>query len=168
MDHDTPNLKAPGLNGILTDLYKKLHQCYVKNQKTNKPGFNIIAALREAFNHIKTSGTCETEFLEGWLCPIYKKKDHHEPANCYLITILNTEYKILTTAIMGELSTVAPKLIHKCQATFIKKCSIHNQIDLVTQMTELCEITRQNGAIITLDQEKAYDKIQHDYLWRVL
>src|SRR5260370_37137574 len=35
-------------------------------------------------------------------------------------------------------------------------------------MTELCEITSQNGAIITLDQEKAYDKIRHNYLWRVL
>src|SRR5258708_11345870 len=35
-------------------------------------------------------------------------------------------------------------------------------------MTELCELTNQNGAIITLDQEKAYDKIRHDYLWRVL
>src|SRR5258708_30900969 len=35
-------------------------------------------------------------------------------------------------------------------------------------MTELCEIMGQNGAIITLDQEKACDKIRHDYLWRVL
>src|SRR5260370_36791060 len=35
-------------------------------------------------------------------------------------------------------------------------------------MTELCKITEQNRAIITLDQEKVYDKIRHDYLWRVL
>src|SRR5260370_15063122 len=69
---------------------------------------------------------------------------------------------------MEKLTLVAQKLIHKCQATFVKKHSIHDQINLVTQMTELCEITGQNGAIITLDQEKAYDKIRHNYLWRVL
>ena len=27
---------------------------------------------------------------------------------------------------------------------------------------------KKNGLIIALDQEKAYDKIAHDYLWRVL
>ena len=30
------------------------------------------------------------------------------------------------------------------------------------------EITESNGAIVTLDQEKVYDKIQHDYLWETL
>ncbi len=54
------------------------------------------------------------------------------------------------------------------EAAFIKNWSIFNQIDLINRMTELCEIMGQNGAIITLDQEKACDKIRHDYLWRVL
>src|SRR5258708_35373026 len=35
-------------------------------------------------------------------------------------------------------------------------------------MIDLCHIKNQNGAIILLDQEKAYDKIKHDYLWRTL
>ncbi len=82
--------------------------------------------------------------------------------------ILNAEYKILTTALMGKLSTIAPKLINKCQAAFIKGQSIFDQIDLVTRMTDLCKITNQDGVIITLDQEKAYNKIRHDYLWRVM
>ena len=117
----SPNLKAPGLNGLPTDLYKKLHQHYMRNQKVNKPGLDIITILRDAYNHIKTHGTCEKEFLEGWLCPIHKKKDHQEVVNYRPITVLNAEYKILTTAIMGKLSSVAPKLIHKCQVAFIKK-----------------------------------------------
>ena len=35
-------------------------------------------------------------------------------------------------------------------------------------MIDLCHIKNQNGTIILLDQEKAYDKIKHDYLWRTL
>jgi hypothetical protein len=30
------------------------------------------------------------------------------------------------------------------------------------------EIKEEDGLIVALDQEKAYDKIRHEYLWRVL
>ena len=30
------------------------------------------------------------------------------------------------------------------------------------------EAAEENGLIIALDQEKAYDKIAHNYLWRIL
>jgi hypothetical protein len=30
------------------------------------------------------------------------------------------------------------------------------------------EVMEENGAIVVLDQEKAYDKIRHDYLWKTL
>jgi len=30
------------------------------------------------------------------------------------------------------------------------------------------EVTKENGAIVVLDQEKAYDKIRYDYLWKTL
>ena len=32
----------------------------------------------------------------------------------------------------------------------------------------LAEVEKQDGIIIVLDQEKAYDKIEHDYLWQTL
>ena len=35
-------------------------------------------------------------------------------------------------------------------------------------MLNYAEIAEQKGALIALDQEKAYDKIEHDYLWKVL
>ncbi len=164
----SPNDKAPGMNRIPTKVHKTLHKIHIRNQKANKPSFDIIAFLKAAYNDIEHHGIMEKSLLEGWLCPIYKKKDHHEIANYRPITVLNAEYKIPTTAIMGKLSQIAPKLENKCQAAFIKGHSIYDQIDLVTRMTDLCEITNQDGAIITLDQEKAYDKIRHDYLWKVL
>jgi len=35
-------------------------------------------------------------------------------------------------------------------------------------MINFAEVSEQNGLIIALDQEKAYDKIEHSYLWKVL
>lgn len=33
-------------------------------------------------------------------------------------------------------------------------------------MVNYAEATEEDGVIVALDQEKAYDKIAHDYLWR--
>jgi hypothetical protein len=35
-------------------------------------------------------------------------------------------------------------------------------------MINYAEVMEEDRAIIALDQEKAYDKIKHDYLWEVL
>src|SRR5258708_10998744 len=164
----SPNNKAPRLNGIPIEVYKTLHKRHIINSKADKPSFNIIKLLKTAYNDIENNGITEKNLLKGWLCPIYKKKDCCEISNYRPITILNVKYKILTTALMGKLSLIAPKLVNKCQAAFIKRRSIFDQIDLVTRMTDLCEITNQDGAIIALDQEKAYNKIRHDYLWIVI
>src|ERR1700732_1366247 len=46
--------------------------------------------------------------------------------------------------------------------------SIFDQVKLARMMVHYAEATEENGLIIALDQEKAYDKISHDYLWRTL
>lgn len=35
-------------------------------------------------------------------------------------------------------------------------------------MIDFAETTEQNSLIMALDQEKAYDRIDHAYLWRTL
>jgi len=35
-------------------------------------------------------------------------------------------------------------------------------------MVHYCETYEKNGYVFSLDQEKVYDKIAHDYLWCVL
>ena len=61
-----------------------------------------------------------------------------------------------------------PKIVHKDQAGFVPKRSIFDQIRQAQMMIKFAEAEEVNGVIIALDQEKAYDKIKHDYLWKVL
>ena len=61
-----------------------------------------------------------------------------------------------------------PTLIHKDQAGFIPKRSIYDHIRLAKAIITYADITEKDGAIIALDQEKAYNKIRHDYLWKTL
>ena len=59
-------------------------------------------------------------------------------------------------------------MIHPDQAGFIPNRSIMDHIKLATAIINYAEVTEENGAIVALDQEKAYDKINHEYLWSTL
>jgi hypothetical protein len=110
----------------------------------------------------------DTGFSKSWMCPLYKKNDKADIANYRPISLLNTDYKIFTKALTIKLARIAPDLLHKNQAGFVPGRHIYDQIWLTKRIIELAEATEQNGVIVALDQEKAYDKIEHDYLWRAL
>jgi hypothetical protein len=82
--------------------------------------------------------------------------------------LLNTDYKVLTKVLALQLLDHACQLIHPDQAGFILNCLIFDHICLVKAILNYAKITEENGAILTLDQEKAYNKIRYDYLWRTL
>ena len=102
------------------------------------------------------------------MCPLYKKKDRRDIANYRLITLLNSDHKIFTKALTVKLAQTVPAIIHESQAGFIPGRSIFDQVKLTKLVVDYAETVEENGAIIALDQEKAYDKITHDYLWKTL
>ena len=100
-----------------------------------------------------------SKFATGWMCPLYKKCDKRLIENYRPITLLNTDYKIYTKALSIKLAKAALNIIHKNQAGFIPRRSINNQVHLAKLMINYSEATEQNGLIVALDQEKAYNKI---------
>ena len=168
--HESANDKAAGLDGIPVELWKRLSSQYdaCTNAEQN-PHCDIIGMLTKVFNDIEKFGiTPSTNFNKGWMCPLYKKGEQNNIANYRPITILNTDYKIMTKALANKLAEAAPSLIHRDQAGFIKGHSIFDQVKLAKFTIDYGSIMEQNGAIIALKQEKAYDKILHPYIWKVL
>jgi hypothetical protein len=163
------NNKAAGLDGATYELWKAIHARYLEDVRCDRPAFNLVGLMTKAFNDIEAFGVVpSTNFSEGWMCPIYKKNDRNEIANYRPITLLNSDYKIMTKALAIKLAKAAPTLIHKNQAGFIPGRKISDQTMLVRTMLDYAEATEKNGLIVALDQEKAYDKVAHDYLWRTL
>lgn len=166
---EAANGKAPGIDGIPAELWKILQEEYINDTTKRKPAFDVVKILRDVYRDIAEFGVDQTtEFALGWICPIYKKKDKREISNYRPITLLNVDYKIFTKILANRLAEVAGDIVHPDQAGFIPDRRIHHQTKLTKQVIDLCEADEINGVIIALDQEKAYDKIDHSYLWSVL
>lgn len=165
------NGTAPGLDGIPFEFWKALHARHVEDLRfAERADFDVVRLLTAAFEDMRVYGVDpETSFTQGWIAPIYKEKgERSRVVNYRPITLLNTDYKLLSKTLAVRLAGVAPCIIHKAQAGFVPGRKIHNHTQLARMMMAWAEENEADGAIIALDQEKAYDKIAHDYLWRVL
>ncbi len=109
-----------GLDGCPYELWKALHQKHQANQQLGKPSFDIVKTLALVFQDIQQNETQEnTDFTSGWMCPIYKKKDRAEICNYRPITLLNTDYKILTKVLALQLMKDMNTMIHPDQSGFV-------------------------------------------------
>ena len=163
------NGSATGQDGCPYELWKKLKKRNEEANKRGRRGFDIVGTLTSVFRDIQTHGIePNTYFADGWMCPLYKKKDVTRIENYRPITLLNTDYKLFTKTLSLQLLNSVKQIIHKDQAGFIPGRSIFDHIRLSRIMTTYAEVAERNGAIVALDQEKAYDKLTHRYLWKTL
>ena len=167
--HLTKDGTATGLDGCPYELWKALKKRHDKLKHKSVPTFDITKTLTYLFRDIQEHGIDKrTNFNTGWMCPLFKKKDPTEIKNYRPITLLNTDYKILTKVLALQLMDHIRQMIHPDQAGFIPNRSIFDHIRLAKAILNYTDITKENGAIVALDQEKAYDKIKHNYLWKTI
>ena len=171
MIEKTNHNKAPGLDRIPVKLWKSLanQRKDVDNRGEPEKRCNIAWILTQVYNDIETYSTDPTAgFSEGCMTPIYKKKDPDDIANYRPITLLNADYKIFMKALSMKLADAVPEVIHRDQAGFMKGRSIFDQDKTTKLVIDYMEGIKMKGVVVALDQEKAYNKIIHDYLWAVL
>jgi hypothetical protein len=58
--------------------------------------------------------------------------------------------------------------VHPNQAGFMRGRRIEDQVKLAKFLLNYAEPAEEDGIIVALDQEKAYDRINHSYMLRVL
>ena len=82
--------------------------------------------------------------------------------------LLNTDYKITSTALANRLKHVLPQLIHPNQTCCILKRAISDNCAIVGNIIQHCEVTETAAAVISLDQIKAFDRVDWQYLFIIL
>ena len=167
--YHTKDSTATSLDGCPYELWKTLERRHNKLQHKDAPSFNVIKALTFLLQDIQDHSVDDrTNFTTGWMCPLFKKKDPTDIRNYRPITLLNTDYKILTKVLAIQLLDHINQLVHPDQVGFIPNHSIFDHICLAKAILNYMDATEEDGAILALDQEKVYDKIRHDYLWKTL
>jgi ribonuclease HI len=162
----TKNGKSPGEDGLTYEFYKSWPR--PRNEEEAKENPDIVRILTIVIQDTEEFGIYDKAFTKGVMALIYKKKEKTKIENYRPITLLNTDYKLQTKSIATKLGKVAKDLIHEDQAGFIPGRGLYDHTRTTHMTIEYCELMEKNGCIVSLDQEKAYDKIDHEYLWRVL
>lgn len=102
------------IDKTMYELFKSIYWCFVEDTKLNKPLFDIIGMLTKIFKDIQVHDVSpSSNFMEGWMCPLYKKNDKTEIANYRPITCLNIDYKIMTKVLANHLAIPMVGLIHE-------------------------------------------------------
>ena len=84
------------------------------------------------------------------------------------ITLLTTDYKILTKALANRLRNVLPMIIHTDQTACIKGRTIDDNASLIRDAIYYAYETNKKLAIVTIDQLKAFDRVDYGFLFKTL
>ena len=96
----------------------------------------------------------------------YKRKGETYLLDYYrLISLINVDVKILSKLLTNRLLPILPSIIHESQTSVFGR-----RIDYTIHMLrDLIDFTANNdgeASFIFLDQEKAFDRVDHDFLFR--
>ena len=147
--------KSPGSDGLPTEFYKAFWQDL---------GDVLVLVLNERFH----TGILTDSQPEGLLRLLYKKDDRRLVKNWRPISLLNTDYKLASKVITERLKRVMQSIVHKDQTCGVVGRSIFSNLQLIRDMLDMIDKTNETGILVTLDQEKAFDRVDHDFLKRVL
>lgn len=122
---------------------------------------SFFLMLKEAIRHF----TFPPSMKQGIITLIPKPgKDPKIIDNLRPITLLNTDYKIVTLIYANRLKTNLHKIISDSQSGFMKNRSIHNNIRLVLDLLDYRQLIVDDGFIFFLDFYKAFESIEHPFI----
>ena len=147
--------KTSGSDGLSTEFYL----CFWEDL-----GESLLTVLNESFH----AGSLAKSHYEGPLRLIHKKDDRRLPKNWRPISLLNTDYKLASKVITERLKKVMTSIVHQDQMCGVVGCTIFSNLHLVCDTLDFIDKTNEPAILLTLDQEKAFDHVDHEFMLRVL
>ena len=101
-------------------------------------------------------------------CFLKRIRDPNFVKNYRPISLLTTDYKLIAKTMANRLKGVLDELIHEDQNGFMKGRNIGCNIRTIIDLIEYTDIKDIPGSIVLLDIEKAFDSVEHGFLYEVL
>jgi len=148
--------KSPGNDGLT-------YEFYIQFWDAIKDVF--VSCLNYAF----IKGELSTSQKQAVISLIDKKgKDKLLLKNWRPISLLNCDYKIASKVIAARIKQVLPKLVHTDQSGFVDGRNLSSSLRTVLDIIDITNYEKLNGLLIFVDFEKAFDTVNHNFLFNVL
>ena len=148
--------KSPGNDGLTAEFYLIFFE-------------NIKDILTASFNKAYERGELSSSQKQAVITLINKKgKDRLLIENWRPISLLNVDYKIASKAISKRLHNIIPKLVDISQTGFVKNRLIGDTVRVLNDIIELCQSRKENGILLFIDFEKAFDTLEWNFLFKTL
>ena len=99
---------------------------------------------------------------------LYKKGSRCDPDNFRPIALVFVDVKVVLKVVAHRLQRFLQKLIHQDQEAFVRGRSMHHHIRHLTDIQDLVTHGGEEAYATFLDFEKAYDRVNWTYMFRVL
>ena len=150
------NGKSPGLDGFTVEFYKF---CW----HDLKPF--LLRSFKEAFQK-KCMSVSQTQGVIT--CLPKEGKPKHFLKNWRPISLLNVDYKIVSTCVANRIKLVLDYLISETQTGFMKGRYIGECTRLICDLLERVDEENIPGLLVLLDFEKAFDSIEWNFICEAL
>uniref|UniRef100_A0A3P9LKP2 Reverse transcriptase domain-containing protein n=1 Tax=Oryzias latipes TaxID=8090 RepID=A0A3P9LKP2_ORYLA len=147
--------KSPGLDGLPADFYKHFWKC-------------LGPDLLEVFKDCSKTGLLPFSCRHAVLSLLPKKGDLTLLKNWRPLALLCTDYKLLSKVLSNRLKNVLGVIIHRDQSYCVPDRSIMDNLFLVRDLFDVCKHCDTSVGLLSLDQEKAFDRVDHSYLFSAL
>ena len=147
--------KASGLDGLPVAFYKSFWA---------ELGTDVLTVLSDSLSEGQLPLSCRRAVLT--LIP--KKGDLSDIRSWRPVSVLCTEYKLLSKALAIRLGDVLGQVIHPDQTYCVPGRLIQNNISFIRDIVDLGKSFNLEFGLVSIDQEKAFDRVDHSYLWSTL
>ena len=143
--------KAPGPDLLASEFY-------ITFEDLIAPALTDVLTEAHYFHNLPTSTK------QGVVKVLYKKKDTRDIRNYRPLTMLNSDYKVLTKILAKRVASVLDEIVSEQQLGFVPGRVITEASHLVRLVQAYLDETDEEGLLVALDWEKAFDSVSWDYL----
>ena len=124
----------------------------------------MVQCFKTAF----TKGELSTSQRQAVITLLDKGKDRSLIENWRPISLLNGDYKKISKTIANRLKVVSPKLIHHNQVGFITGRNTAENLRAISDIFYYTKDFNVPEILISVDFHKAFDSLEHNFLYAVL
>ena len=124
--------------------------------------------LVAVFNQGLLNGELPNSMKESITRLVHKKDDKRNLKNWRPISLLNVDYKICSKAVSIRLAKVLGSIVESDQTCSIPGRTIFSNLALLRDTLAFIERKNETGILLSLDQEKAFDRVDRSFLLNLL